>query len=246
LGGVTDFDIQGVDYYPFSSNLATTMQSNLTELAETNYAGFQADVAANPDSHLPMKKIMLLETNSPWRNINNVGDSNQFPKTQAGQQLEFQTVTNLIYNLPHDDGEGVLWWYPEGVVPGANYNNGSTALFDSTTGSTNHNALPALDVLNVGDYNRDGVVDAADYTVWRDTLGSTTNLFANGDNTGASKGVIDQADYNFWLARFAGGATGAGSGASAGAGTSVPEPPTWILLASAAVVAIGGRRCRQW
>ena len=27
-----------------------------------------------------------------------------------------------------------------------------------------------------GDYNHDGVVSAADYTVWRDTLGSTTIL----------------------------------------------------------------------
>ncbi len=27
-----------------------------------------------------------------------------------------------------------------------------------------------------GDYNQDGVVDAADYTVWRNTLGSTTDL----------------------------------------------------------------------
>ncbi|HEY4233673.1 MAG TPA: glycosyl hydrolase 53 family protein [Lacipirellulaceae bacterium] len=238
-GGVTDFDIEGVDYYPTSSNLATTMNNNLKALAETNFSNFNADVAAHPDTHLPMKKIMLLETNSPWRNINGVGDTNQFPKTLAGQQLEFQTVTDLIYKLPHDDGEGVLWWYPEGVIPGANYNNGSTALFDSATGSTNHNALPALDVLNVGDYNRDGVVDAADFTVWRDTLGSTTNLLANGDNTGASQGVIDQADYNYWLAHFAGVASSSGAGAAST--TSVPEPSTW-LLALGAVAILGGTR----
>ena len=36
----------------------------------------------------------------------------------------------------------------------------------------------------VGDYNLDGMVDAADYIVWRNTLGSTTELRANGDNTG--------------------------------------------------------------
>ena len=27
-----------------------------------------------------------------------------------------------------------------------------------------------------GDYNDNGIVDAADYTIWRDTLGSTTDL----------------------------------------------------------------------
>ena len=66
-----------------------------------------------------------------------------------------------------------------------------------------------------GDYNFNGTVDAADYTIWRDTLGSTTDLRANGDNTGASAGVIDQADYDFWLSHF--GQTGAGAGAEAAA-----------------------------
>lgn len=53
-----------------------------------------------------------------------------------------------------------------------------------------------------GDYNGDGLVNLADYTIWRDTLGSTTDLAANGDNTGASEGVIDGADYSVWKAGF--------------------------------------------
>lgn len=76
-----------------------------------------------------------------------------------------------------------------------------------------------------GDYNGDGIVDAADYTIWRDTLGSTTDLRANGDNTGASAGVIDQADYAFWKANF-----GNHSGSGAGATAAVPEPATAMLL----------------
>ena len=44
--------------------------------------------------------------------------------------------------------------------------------------------------------------DANDYTVWRDTLGSTTDLRANWDNTGTSMDVIDQADYEFWKSHF--------------------------------------------
>ena len=49
-----------------------------------------------------------------------------------------------------------------------------------------------------GDYNIDGIVDAADYIVWRDHL--TTN--APLPNEGASIGVVDQDDYGVWQANF--------------------------------------------
>ena len=89
-----------------------------------------------------------------------------------------------------------------------------------------------------GDYNGNGIVDAADYTIWRDTLGSMTNLRANGDNTGTSAGVIDQADYNIWKSNF--GAT-AGSGAGA-AKSAVPEPASlWSFIIG--VFTLYARRC---
>jgi len=49
-----------------------------------------------------------------------------------------------------------------------------------------------------GDYNKNSVVDAADYTIWRNTLGSTSDLRADGDKNG----TIQQADYDYWKARF--------------------------------------------
>ncbi len=49
-----------------------------------------------------------------------------------------------------------------------------------------------------GDYNQNTVVDAADYIVWRDTLNSTTDLRADGDDSG----TIDQPDYAYWRSRF--------------------------------------------
>lgn len=54
----------------------------------------------------------------------------------------------------------------------------------------------------LGDYNLNATVDAADYVIWRDTLGSTTDFRANGTNEGASLDLIDQADYDYWKARF--------------------------------------------
>ena len=49
-----------------------------------------------------------------------------------------------------------------------------------------------------GDYNKNSIVDAADFTVWRDTLGSTTDLRADG----SKNGIVDQADYDYWRDRF--------------------------------------------
>ena len=89
-----------------------------------------------------------------------------------------------------------------------------------------------------GDYNADGNVNAADYTIWRDTLGSTTDLRANGDNNGASANKIDAADYVFWKANF--GNPGAGS--SSFGGSPVPEPATWIMIASMLGLVFAKRR----
>jgi hypothetical protein len=66
--------------------------------------------------------------------------------------------------------------------------------------SNNLNTLGVLTTL--GDYNLDASVNAADYTIWRDTLGSTTDFRANGTNEGASLDLIDQADYDYWAERF--------------------------------------------
>jgi hypothetical protein len=49
-----------------------------------------------------------------------------------------------------------------------------------------------------GDYNENTIVDAADYVLWRDTVGSSTDFRADGDGNN----VIDQGDYDYWKARF--------------------------------------------
>jgi len=74
-----------------------------------------------------------------------------------------------------------------------------------------------------GDYNRNNVVDAADYVVWR----SSPDIL---QNESASPGVVDQDDYNFWRASF--GRTAFTTGAIVVAAP-LPESPTWLMLATA-------------
>ena len=74
----------------------------------------------------------------------------------------------------------------------------------------------------LGDYNQNGVVDAADYVVWRNTLGQMgAGLVADGNNNGE----VDAGDYDVWRAHFgqiAGG--GAGIHANSPGESAVPEP----------------------
>ena len=89
----------------------------------------------------------------------------------------------------------------------------------------------------VGDYNSNGVVDAADYTIWRDHLGQTFSL-QNRDPANGS-GAISAADYNSWKANF-GAALGAGS-ASGTASGAVPEPAAGLMCVLAICLAAGAR-----
>ncbi len=75
--------------------------------------------------------------------------------------------------------------------------------------------------LLAGDYNQDGAVDAADYTVWRDNLGKT-DLAAFSGADGDGDGQVTQSDYELWRVNF--GAVLSTSPSQANQGVGVPEP----------------------
>jgi hypothetical protein len=77
-----------------------------------------------------------------------------------------------------------------------------------------------------GDYNNNGVVDAADYVLWRNG-----GPLQNDPTPGVQAG-----DYTYWKSRF-GATTGAGSSQGAGANPSaVPEPTSLLMLISLVLV----------
>jgi hypothetical protein len=83
-----------------------------------------------------------------------------------------------------------------------------------------------------GDYNGDVVVNAADYTTWRNMQGQTGSGLAadgNGDD------VVNLADYRLWKRNYGRTmATGAGSVLAA----AIPEPNSAVLLLVAGLLAV--------
>lgn len=105
------------------------------------------------------------------------------------------------------------------VVFGLNYSQGGSGIFKSSV-------IPET---LAGDFNEDGTVDAADYTVWRDGLGTTSI----------------QADYDIWVNNY--GATSsslsvASSNSPASQSSPIPEPSTAALLT--VMLASGSSRLR--
>ena len=87
------------------------------------------------------------------------------------------------------------------------------------------NAIEAIgedqvDPCGPGDYNCNGVVDAADYTVWRDGLGTT----------------FVQADYDVWVANF-------GAVLPPPPSNTIPEPAGLLLIA--VILGAAPRRLRR-
>jgi hypothetical protein len=87
-----------------------------------------------------------------------------------------------------------------------------------------------------GDYNEDGVVNLADYTVWRDNLGA--DLALPNEGIGVTPGQVTAEDYGFWKSQF-----GTSSGAGSVVGISaVPEPATTFSLCGILLVSVILRR----
>jgi cyclophilin family peptidyl-prolyl cis-trans isomerase len=106
--------------------------------------------------------------------------------------------------------------------------------------TANEAVMVSVAVLNyrAGDYDFNGVVNAADYTVWRKTLGSTTDAAADGNGNG----IVDAADFTIWRNTF--GQTG-GPGAGSGSGLEsfgVPEPASGTLALFGGMISTFYRR----
>jgi hypothetical protein len=79
-------------------------------------------------------------------------------------------------------------------------------------------AMAAITHASTGDYDGNGIVQANDYTVWKNAFGTAnTAVDGNGD------GVVDAADYTIWRDHL-------GQMVAIGNAAAVPEPSAVIML----------------
>jgi hypothetical protein len=121
-----------------------------------------------------------------------------------------------------------LYFCPSGACTAADFQSGKSV---TTSQSGSFTASAAVPGPLAGDYNGNGIVDAADYVLWRKG-GPLQNDATPG---------VQPGDYDVWRAHFG---QPAGSGAGASANAAVPEPATlWLLLCG--TLTICSRRCKK-
>ncbi|TWT90493.1 hypothetical protein Mal64_08840 [Pseudobythopirellula maris] len=164
-----------------------------------------------------------------WQSLDdqNVDGANAWneaaPTANEVSELNPAASTTITPNQGHD--LGVLW-----DTSGARDLQLVFSLLGEATprtGAVIFGDLPELSDGLWGDYNGNGVVDAADFTVWRDHLNDPDESALNGNGNG---GGVDMSDYDFWVSHF--GETNL-LPASLSHSASVPEPTGLTLLALA-------------
>lgn len=151
-----------------------------------------------------------------------ISNISSIPIEDAGRTHRIQIDTDAAGNVVIIDNltERLQVWSPGGETLAITTSGG---MFSVTT--------PGGGL--AGDYNGDGLVDAIDYAIWRETLGDTVTAGEGADGNG--NGVIDSGDFTTWQDNY--GATAPGAG-----GIATPEPATALLLSMLMTASLAWRR----
>ncbi|MEX0612866.1 MAG: NHL repeat-containing protein [Pirellulales bacterium] len=88
-----------------------------------------------------------------------------------------------------------------------------------------------------GDYDRNGLIEPADYDKWRADFGESMTNWDGADGNG--NGIVDAGDYVIWRKAMGSGAL------MAGGGVAVPEPAATVLVVISIACALGLLRRRE-
>jgi hypothetical protein len=191
----------------------------------------ESDTATSGDASYARKDDSYFA--SPWQTLlaspNGAGETSTSLYVNGGTYgvVPAYVPSNGIYPFAYVDvtsatGVSITGTLAIGTTPAPIGNGGGLRL-------TLDGQLVNLAQVN-GDYNGNGVVDAADYVVWSKKLGQSYTL-AGEEPGAATPGFVDMEDYVYWRSQF-GATTGGGATVGALPGT-VPEPSSIGLLAIA-------------
>lgn len=176
-------------------------------------------------------------------------------RQDAGANLEIQLRGSTAYDSVNVSGAALLGGELDvsllsfNPAPGQNFTVLTASLISDNFDQINLPQLLAGYVWNItrtntsltlsvsaGDYNRDGVVDAGDYIIWRKMRNtSVTNAYDGADGNGDK--AINDLDYSIWRKNL--GNTRGGEGGAGGiANIPVPEPAAALLLLMAMPFAV--------
>jgi autotransporter-associated beta strand protein len=81
--------------------------------------------------------------------------------------------------------------------------------------------------LPAGDYDRNGIVNTADYDEWKAAFG-TMPVFASTGSDGNGDGIVDAADFTVWRDHVGASIFAGGAGGASAVSLAVPEPATLL------------------
>jgi hypothetical protein len=159
------------------------------------------------------------------------------PELQGETTFNDIDLTSLVqaWHTGSHDNLGLLLKWAGGPQDGDTFASRESTTTDPARLIITHSDGSAT---SFGDYNGNGIIDAADYTAWRDAVTAGSSSLLN-DPT---PGTVDESDFAYWRNHF-GESVGSGSGSATA--HFVPEPTSLVTSGICTALLLAFARIRR-